>query len=83
MTGQEKEEIKDLPEKYRTLGAGKLLLYGFLFCLPIVGFIFMVFSAFSNKNIPRREYARQFFFFLLVVAIVSFVLLLLHALGTI
>ena len=66
----EREEIRDLPEKYRPLGAWAYFGYSFLFAIPLIGFILLIVFSFSDANIARRNYARSFFCGFMLVLIV-------------
>ncbi len=81
MTDVEKDEIKNLPSKYRPLGAWKLFGYQILFALPLVGFICAIVFAFNNNNIVRRSYARSYFCGLLIAGI-FFAIILVIAIAT-
>lgn len=70
MKKEEKQEIAQLPQKYRPMGAWKYFGYSILFGLPLIGFIALIVCAFSSKNIVRRSYARSFFCAFLIVAII-------------
>ncbi|MGN1078374.1 MAG: ABC transporter permease [Candidatus Gallimonas sp.] len=75
MNRYEKEEIRNLPPKYRPLGAWAYFGYGFLFTIPFVGLICALVCALSSENIARRSYARSYFiadFFaeILIIAVV-------------
>lgn len=77
MKKYEKEEIRDLPPKYRPLGAWKYFGYQILFSIPIIGQIFLIIFAISGKNINRRSFARSYFCALIIVVILIGVLYLL------
>lgn len=74
MKPQEKEEIRNMPEGYRPLGAGKIWLYRLIFLIPIAGFFIMVCFAFDMKNYARRQFAMHHFMLLLLVVCVWFIL---------
>lgn len=78
MTPQEKDFIEKLPEKYRPIGAWHYFGYSILFAIPLIGWIFLIVFAFSDKNINRRSFARSFFCAYLLVLIVAAVLLVLY-----
>lgn len=78
----EREEIRDLPEKYRPLGAWAYFGYSILFAIPLVGFILLIVFSFSDANIARRNYARSFFCGLVVaLVILAVVLIIMLAFG--
>ena len=61
MNAIEKNEIIQLPEKYRPLSAWAYFGYSILFSIPIVGLVCLIVFALSSTNINRRSYARSFF----------------------
>ena len=69
MKKYEKEEIRDLPPKYRPVGAWRYFFYQILFAIPIIGQIFLIIFAISGKNINRRSFARSYFCALIIVVI--------------
>lgn len=71
MTPSEKNEINNLPAKYKPLGAWHYFGYTILFAIPLVGLICMIVFAVSDKNINRRSYARSFFCIYIVAAIIT------------
>ncbi len=77
MRAHERNEINQLPEKYRPIGAWGYFGYNILFSIPIIGFICLIAFACSSKNIVRRSYARSFFCVvaLVVIAIVAIIVL--------
>lgn len=67
-------EVEEFEEdKYKVLSPWKYAWYTILFCLPLIGLIFLIGFAFSEKNIHRRNYARSFFY-LVIIFIVLYVL---------
>lgn len=83
MTNEEKQMIQQLPEKFRPLSAWAYWGYTLLFCIPVVGFIFLIIFACSGKNVNRRSFARSFFCTLIVVLIIALILALTGAIGSI
>ena len=78
----EREEVQNLPEKYRPLGAWAYFGYSILFAIPLVGFILLIVFSFSDANIARRNYARSFFCGLVVaLVILAVVLIIMLAFG--
>ncbi len=71
----EKEEIKNLPAKYKPLGAWAYFGYSILFMIPIVGFICLIVFACSSSNVVRRSYARSYFCGFLIVGLLIFIVL--------
>ncbi|MGN1235235.1 MAG: ABC transporter permease [Christensenellaceae bacterium] len=74
MTQMKKQEIQDLPLRYRPLTAWGYVGYMLLFSIPLVGFISLIVCALSCENINRRSFARSYFCIYLIV-IVLFVIL--------
>lgn len=70
MTKREIEEINQLPEKYRPIGAWSYFWLTILFNIPVVGFVFLIVFSFSGGNVSRRSFARSYFCFLIIVLIV-------------
>lgn len=66
MNNIEKNEIEQLPDKYRPMGAWSYLGYNILYSIPVIGFIFLVVFALSDSNISRRSHARSYFCGLLI-----------------
>lgn len=57
-------------ELFRPLSAWAYAGYSLLFCIPIVGQIFLIVYCFSDKNINRRNYARSYFCLLIIAVII-------------
>lgn len=74
MNHRELEEIEHLPPKYRPIGAWTYFGYTILFCIPIVGIVFLIIFAVSDKNVNRRSFARSYFCVYILVAIISIIL---------
>ncbi|MCH5152667.1 MAG: hypothetical protein J1F68_01730 [Clostridiales bacterium] len=70
MTKYEKDEIRQLPNKYKPIGAWGYFGYNILFSIPVIGLICLIVFACSNSNINRRSYARSFFCVLILALIV-------------
>ena len=84
MTNYEKEEIKQLPSKYKPLGAWGYFGYTILFSLPLIGFICLIIFSLSGDNINRRSFARSYFCgLILVVILVGIIIGLAGGLGVI
>ena len=69
MNQEEKNDIANLPEKYRPIGAWGYFGYSILFAIPVIGFIFLIIFACSGSNVNRRSYARSFFCALILIAV--------------
>jgi hypothetical protein len=71
MNKQEKLAIKELPPKYRPMGAWGYMLYSILWVIPVIGWISWIVCAVASKNISRRSYARSWFLFVFIAAILA------------
>lgn len=66
----ETNEVQQLPDKYRPLGAWAYFGYELLFSIPIVGIICLIMFSLNDSNINRRNFARSFFCFFVVIAVI-------------
>ena len=71
MNRYEKNEIQNLPSKYRPMGAWSYWGYTILFGIPLIGQIALLICALSSSNISRRSFARGYFCWMLVVLIIA------------
>ncbi len=62
---------KDLPEKFKPMGAWSYFWLRVLFGVPVVGFIFLIIFSISDANRNRRSFARSQWCSLILVAIVA------------
>jgi cytochrome bd-type quinol oxidase subunit 2 len=69
MNKQEKLAIKELPPKYRPMGAWGYMLYSILWMIPVIGWISWIVCGVASKNISRRSYARSWFLFIFIAAL--------------
>lgn len=60
MTTRDKEIIETLPDEFKPLGAWSYFGLNILYCIPIIGTIFLIIHAVSGNNVVRRSYARSF-----------------------
>ena len=82
MTSFEKAEIRRLPKQYRPMGLLGYVWNTLLYIIPVLGLVFLISGACSDKNVSRRTYARSFLFILLLCAAIGFVYIVaLSALG--
>ncbi len=81
MNQREKREIEALPKKYRPLGAWSYFWYGVLFCVPVVGFVFLIIFSLAGGNVARRSFARSFFCSFILLGIVAAASFLLSQIG--
>lgn len=71
----------ELPEQFQLIHGWGYVGYTILFSLPVVGLIFMIVFALSNKKLNRMYFAR-FFFCQLLISVIVFILVLLVLLFT-
>ena len=79
MKDYEREEIRDLPDKYRPMGAWSYFGYQLLFMIPLIGFICLVIFALNDSNINRRSFARSYF--CVYVIVIAFIVIMIVAGG--
>ena len=60
-----------LPPEYRPLSPWAYWGLSILYCIPVVGFIFLLIFTFSNGNIHRRNFTRSYWCSLLFVLIIG------------
>ncbi|MBQ9125310.1 MAG: hypothetical protein IJY13_01480 [Clostridia bacterium] len=70
MTANERNEIDQLPEKYRPLSAWGYWGLTILYSIPVLGTLCLIIHALSGGNINRRSFARSYFCTALLVVIV-------------
>lgn len=58
------------PKKYRPISAWGYIGYMVLYTIPIIGTIFLIIFAFSDKNINRRNFARSYFYMIILLIVV-------------
>ncbi len=76
MNRTEREEIRNLPEKYKPIGAWGYVGYSILYSIPVLGWLFLLIFAISGGNIARRSFARSYFAKFLIVVIIFVVVIL-------
>ena len=59
--------------KHYYLGAWNYVFLDILYCIPIIGLIFLFVHSFSNKNENRRHYARSYFTRFLMLVIIALI----------
>ncbi len=77
------DEIHNLPEQYRPLSPWAYFGLQILFCVPIVGFVFLIVFSFSRGNINRRNFARSYFCVYAIVGVILLICLLTGGLATV
>lgn len=70
-----------LPAQYQPLSAWAYFGYTLLYCIPIVGFIFLIVFALSDDNINRRNHARSYFCGLIISLIIGVVVAIIAAIA--
>ena len=60
------ENKNKIPEEYKPVSPWGYLGLQILYCIPIIGFIFLLVHTFSDGNLNRRNYARSYWCALLV-----------------
>ena len=81
MTQFEKAEIRRLPKKYRPMGAWGYFWHMFLYAIPVLGWICLIWGAVSDRNICRRSFARMYFAYYMVCLIVAVAMVVLMLAG--
>ena len=79
MKKYEKEEIRDLPDKYKPVGAWRYWGYQILFAIPLIGQIFLIIFALNGNNVNRRSFARSYFCWLIICLVIFGAIMLLGA----
>lgn len=74
MNTREQNEIDELPDKYRPLGAWGYFGYSLLFGLGLIGLICAIVFAFNNDNIARRNYARGCLISSIIVTVITVII---------
>ena len=68
-----------VPEENRPLSPWAYFGYGFLFSIPVIGFILLIVFSFAGKNVNRKNFARSYWCWLIlavaIVLIITVVLL--------
>ena len=72
MTEHERNEINQLPDKYRPMTAWGYWGLTILYSIPLIGTICLIVHALDGGNINRRSFARSYFCTALLVVILIF-----------
>ena len=72
MTENERNEINQLPDKYRPMTAWGYWGLTILYSIPILGTLCLIIHALDGSNINRRSFARSYFCTALLVVILIF-----------
>lgn len=62
---------KRIPDEYKPISAWGYVGLNILYCIPIVGFVFLIIHTFNGSNLNRRSYARSFWCAALIAAVLS------------
>ena len=63
----------EIPIEYEPIGAWGYVGYSLLFGLPVIGLVFIIIFAISDKNYNRRNYARYYLILLLISFVILFI----------
>lgn len=76
MNKEERLEAKELPAKYRPMGAWAYFWYAILYCIPVIGWTCLVATAIMSRNVARRSFARSAMiaYLLLLIGVLAFVI---------
>lgn len=76
MNKEERLETKELPAKYRPMGAWGYFWFTILYAIPLIGWICMVVTAIMSRNVARRSFARSAIiaYVLIFIALLAFVI---------
>ena len=64
----------NIPAKYKPLSPWAYFWSSILFCIPVIGFIFLLIFTFGASNINLRNYARSYWCALLIALIIAAVI---------
>ena len=73
------QQTNTVPWNYKPLSPWAYVGIQLLFCVPIVGFVFMLVWAFSNNNINRKNFARSYLIFVIAGAIITVIAIIIMA----
>lgn len=73
------QQSSDIPHEYRPVSAWGFFWLKVLFCVPVIGFIFLMIFTFDGSNLSRRNFARSYWCGLLIVVILFLILLVIAA----
>jgi NADH:ubiquinone oxidoreductase subunit 3 (subunit A) len=68
-----------VPWNYKPISPWGYVGYQLLFCVPVVGFVFMLVWAFSNNNINRKNFARSYLIFVIAGVILTIITVIIMA----
>lgn len=73
------QKSDEVPPEYRPVSAWGFFWLKVLFCVPVIGFIFLMIFTFDGSNLSRRNFARSYWCGLLIAVIIFLVLLVITA----
>ena len=71
--GNPLQQTSDVPSEYRPMSPWAFFWLKVLFCVPIIGFIFLMIFTFDGSNLSRRNFARSYWCGLLIALIILLV----------
>lgn len=78
MKKDQKQEIDELPKKYRPISAWGYVGYNILFSLPLIGLIaIIVFAVKEGVNVNKRNYALSYIISYVITVLVTTILYIL------
>ena len=69
----------EIPSEYEPMSPWAYFWLKILFCIPVIGFIFLMIFTFNGSNLNRRNFARSYWCGLLVAVIIILILLIISA----
>lgn len=75
MNAYDKEQLAQIPAKYRPLTAWQIFGWSIVFALPFVGWVLLIVFCFLSDSIPRRSFARSYFCGAILVFVLVLILL--------
>ena len=73
--GNPLKQSNDIPSEYRPMSPWAYFWLKVLFCVPVIGFIFLMIFTFDGSNLSRRNFARSYWCGLLIALIILAVVL--------
>ncbi len=77
---KERDEIKELPERYKPMGAWGYWAWTIIYGFPLVGFIFVIINSIRGSNVARRNHARSYLCTFLIVTLILGITILIFCL---
>ena len=73
------QQSNEIPSQYRPMSPWAFFWLKILFCIPVIGFIFLMIFTFDGSNLSRRNFARSYWCGLLIAVIIFLVFLVIAA----